>query len=205
MRTKTLALTAALTLAGAAASMAQVYSQNIVGYVNVTYPAGFAIAANPLKTGSNTVAEVFPSVDLFTTIYKFNNTGGYEAGNGNFGAWGTPGQVLAPGQGFFINFPAAKTITYVGEVLTGTNSIALGGGFNMIGCVTPIAGRLTTDLGLNPGLFDVVYQYAKATQQYLPGNTYFGSWTIEPQIGVAEGFFYFNANPATNWTRVFNP
>jgi hypothetical protein len=75
----------------------------------------------------------------------------------------------------------------------------------MIGCVTPIAGKLTTDLGLKPGLFDVVYQYVKTTQSYLPGNTYLGSWTIEPQIGVAEGFFYFNANPATNWTRVFNP
>jgi hypothetical protein len=205
MRTKTLVLTAALTLAGAAASMAQVYSQNIVGYVNVTYPAGFAIAANPLKTGSNTVAEVFPSVDLFTQIYKYNNAGGYEAANGNFGAWGTPGQVLAPGQAFFINFPAAKTITYVGEVLTGTNSVALGGGFNMIGCVTPIAGKLTTDLGLQPGLFDVVYQYSKSIHDYLPANTYFGSWVVEPVIGVAEGFWYFNANSPTNWTRVFNP
>jgi hypothetical protein len=204
MRTKTLALTAALTLAGAAASMAQVYSQNIVGYVNVTYPTGFAIAANPLKTGSNTVAEVFPSVPLFTTIFKFAG-GAYEPGNGNFGAWGTPGQTLPPGQGFFINFPSPTTITYVGEVMTGTNSVPLNAGFNMIGCVTPIAGLITTDLKLNPGLFDTVFQFNKATQAYLPGNSYFGSWSPEPTIAVAEGFWYNNANAATNWTRVFTP
>ena len=42
MRTKTLLLTAVLGLASAATSMAQVYSANVVGYVNEPYPTGLS-------------------------------------------------------------------------------------------------------------------------------------------------------------------
>ena len=47
MRTKTLLLTAALAAAGVVSSMAQVYSVNSVGYVNLTLPNGFSMIANP--------------------------------------------------------------------------------------------------------------------------------------------------------------
>ena len=48
MRTKTLLLTAALSAAGIATSMAQVYSANAVGYVNKLIPTGFSMIANPV-------------------------------------------------------------------------------------------------------------------------------------------------------------
>src|SRR5687768_8351279 len=59
MRTKTLLLTAALAAAGLTSSMAQVFSVNAVGFVNVTVPASsFALLANPLNQPTNDLASV---------------------------------------------------------------------------------------------------------------------------------------------------
>src|ERR1700735_871929 len=54
MRTKTLLLTAALVAAGVASSMAQsnVYSLNVVGYVNVTVSPGYNLVTTPLDDGA---------------------------------------------------------------------------------------------------------------------------------------------------------
>ena len=76
MRTKTLLLTAVLSAAGLASSLAQgaVYSVNAVGYVNLTVPAGLSLIANPLDATDNTIANVL-KVPAGTQIYKFNGTG----------------------------------------------------------------------------------------------------------------------------------
>src|SRR5678810_1239027 len=62
MRTKLLAA-AAILAAGIASSMAQsnVYSLNVVGYVNRTFVGGglFSLTANPLNTTNNTLAGIF--------------------------------------------------------------------------------------------------------------------------------------------------
>ena len=55
MKTKTLLIAAATLAVGVISSQAQVYSQNIVGYVNVPYPASaFKMTANQLLTGTDT-------------------------------------------------------------------------------------------------------------------------------------------------------
>src|SRR5689334_13849488 len=79
MRTKTLLLTAALSAAGIATSMAQaVYSVNAVGYVNTTLVPGFNLVSNPLdnKTG-NTIQNLFGTgvqgtIPNNLTVYYFN-------------------------------------------------------------------------------------------------------------------------------------
>src|SRR6266851_4855036 len=54
MRTKTLVLTAAISAAALATSMAQVVSVNAVGYVRVTVAAGnLQLLANPLNQTNN--------------------------------------------------------------------------------------------------------------------------------------------------------
>ncbi len=51
---KTLLIAAAALVAGVVSSEAQVYSANIVGYVNVTCPAGAQVlVSNPLDDGTN--------------------------------------------------------------------------------------------------------------------------------------------------------
>jgi hypothetical protein len=208
MRTKTLLLTAALSVATVATSMADVFSVNIVGYVNKVYPTGYAIINNPLVNSNNTVAQLFPNPPGFTQIYKFSS-GGFEPANTFlFGNWTDPAMVLNPGQGAFINSPNVWTNTYVGEVLLGSQTNNLAPGYSLVGSKVPQAGGLQGTLGLTPGGFDTVYKFDTVAQTYGPANTYlFGNWANgDPQIDVAEGFFYLNQQATTNsWARTFNP
>ena len=52
--------------------MAQVYSVNIVGYINLTLPKGFTLIANQLNgSPDNKLETVIPAPPENTTIYKF--------------------------------------------------------------------------------------------------------------------------------------
>src|SRR5687767_13420891 len=81
MRTKTLLLTAALSAAGLASSMAQVYSVNAVGYVNQSVPGSgtpgvsrLAILAVPLNGTNNELNTTMPlpAGSDEVTIYRFD-------------------------------------------------------------------------------------------------------------------------------------
>src|SRR5436190_21900702 len=110
MRTKTLILSAVLSAAGIASSLAQVYSVNAVGYVNQTFTrAGFYIITNPLNNGNNQISTVISSAPDSTTVYRFNSATGFgdpalfvQAVPGWFNSTGPATDVLAPGEAFFI-------------------------------------------------------------------------------------------------------
>jgi hypothetical protein len=200
--------------AGLVTSMAQVYSVNIVGYVNTTVPVGFSIIQNPLTASpDNTVASVIPSVPAGAalTIYKFNSaSGSYLQVNwdSGFGEWDDPTLTIAPGEGFFAynGSAAAYTLTFVGEVPTGTLTTPLVVGFNMVGSKVPQAGLVQTDLGYTPSSAgESIYKYNNATGSYLQYNydAGFGEWDEEPSFGVGEAFFTFRGGPG-DWTRTFN-
>src|SRR5437773_11497511 len=79
MRTKTVLLVAALSAAGVATSMAQVFSVNAVGYVNKIIPKGnkLALISNPLDAGAgnNTIGNLFKGAQDGTQVYKFTGAG----------------------------------------------------------------------------------------------------------------------------------
>jgi hypothetical protein len=213
MRTKALLLGAMIGAASLVTSMAQVYSVNIVGYVNTAIPVGFSMIQNPLNASpDNTVASVIPSVPAgqALTIFKYNSASGsylqvnWDAG---FGEWDDPTLVIAPGEGFFAynGGTTAFTNTFVGEVPTGTLTTPLITGFNMVGSKVPQAGLVQTDLGYVPTGNETIYKYVNATGQYDLG-TYdpdFQSWDLEPTIGVGEAFWAYRS-AAGSWTRTFN-
>jgi hypothetical protein len=210
MRTKVLLLSAVLAALGAASAVAQVYSVNAVGYVNVTIPAGsFAMITNPLDagTGNNTVGNLIPAPPDGTTVYKYIN-GMYEAANSfGFGSWQNAAQTILPGEGVFIKTPAGQslTITFVGEVQQGVASNkSLVAGFNMTGSLVPQAGLLQTDLEYVPGEGDIVYKYNVTTQVYDPAYIFgFGVWNTQPSLAVGEAVF-IKAAAARTWTRDFS-
>ena len=208
MRTKTLLLTAALAVAGAATSMAQVYSVNAVGYVNLTIGKGFSIIANPLKAADNSVAAVIAAPPENTVLYIFTN-GKYKVDSFSSGSWDDGTESILPGQGFFIRnqSDAAFTLTFVGEVMQGTLSTPIPAGFSLISSQVPQSGALDTDLGLVFGENDVVYQFVSATQKYAVDSFSGGTWDtdpVHPTVAVGEGFFYKNNNAATTWNRTFS-
>ena len=217
MRTKTLLITAALTAAGALTSMAQVYSVNIVGYINLAVPAGFSIIANQLNNSpDNLVTTILASgVPDSTTVYKFDaTTAGYAINTFTEGVGWDGNDLLMtmnPGEGVFINAPSAFTATFVGEVkLVSDNRIYHG--YSIMSSTIPQSGAIDTDLKWAPIDSDTVFQFNNATRGYII-NTYTdgvgwdgNSGGLAPNLKVGEGFFV--NSPSTSltrkWHRCFN-
>ncbi len=89
MKAKTLLIAAAALAAGVISSQAQVYSANVVGYVNVVLPAGqFVLASNPLDDGTNTVTSLGAALANKSSIQVWNGTSFTVASKGA-GVWNT--------------------------------------------------------------------------------------------------------------------
>jgi hypothetical protein len=210
MRTKTLLLTAVLGVAGVASTMAQsgaVYSQNTVGYVTLSLPSGFSMIANPLNATTNDLNTILTNVPTSTIVYTYSSSG-YTPSTFRGGAW-HPDQVLNPGSGAFISLPSAASITFVGQVPTGSLSQPVPVGFSIQSIPIPVSVNLdsTNVTGtplLTPGNTDIVYEYQNSGG-YVP-HTYrngaFHSTDFAPAVG--ESFFYLNNNAAFNWNVTFN-
>jgi hypothetical protein len=155
MRTKTLLLIAAIGAAGAATSMAQVFSVNAVGYVNKTIPKnGFAMVSNPLKAATNTINALFQPVPVGFQVFVYTPGKGFDVGTfddleGAFLPASVGNATLLPGQGVFVKNPTASdvTITFVGEVPQGSLSTPLVAGLQIVSSQVPQAGT-ASDLGL---------------------------------------------------------
>jgi hypothetical protein len=220
MRTKTAILTAALVAAGALSSMAQnVYSVNVVGYVNVPVPHGFSLIANPLNATDNTVTALFAAKStsgeaLGNTLYSWNGIGFISNPNDEFGAgWLNPTVDLSPGKGFFINNPGPSyTNTFVGTVLQGNLTNNPPSGYSLVASKVPQAG-FVQDLGLNAGLGDTIYMWNGIGFIAINNDEFGGGWpatagfTVDnvkgPNVGVGISFFYFNFANSATWVRNF--
>jgi hypothetical protein len=216
MRTKTLAA-AAILAAGLASSMAQsnVYSLNVVGYVNKTLlGAGrYTAVANPLNTTNNTLGSLLGGIPAGSSVQKWNpSIADFDVYNKTgFGVGWSPASgataSLNPGEGVFVLTPGASgdiTNTFVGEVLQGNLTISLVTGFNMIGNKVPDSGAANT-IGLVPPTGSSLQKWNEAVQDFEVFNkTSFGiGWSPSvPNINVAEGFF-INAVSPYDWVRNF--
>jgi len=219
MRTKTLLLTAALTAAGALSSMAQVYSVNIVGYINLTVPKGYSMIANQLNaTPDNKLETILPNPPENTTIYKFNGTTyvSYNFSADNPG-WFPAGGTLAPGEGAFVRVdptqiaPATSTtFTFVGEVKL-VSATPVANGYSIISSVVSQSDTLD-NLGLPARENDNVYFFNPVTgsyknHNYSADNSPAGWFPVNPTPQVGESFFFRgdgSQGPARTWNRSFN-
>lgn len=219
MRTKTLCLAAAGLLGGMLAASAQnVYSLNIVGYVNKVAPVAnqFALWANPLDTGAgNSITNLFPSAPNATQIRAWNGAS-YVSAQKSFGNWNT-NLVLAPGTGFFIKYPAGSgsvTNTFVGTVLVenpdgqggGTNTTAITSTFALLGGKFPIGGNLTSTgvgtLNLGAALANGSQVRAWNGTAFVSAQKSFGNWNTNLPLGVGDGFFVRLSAGTSNWIQI---
>ncbi len=208
MRTKTLLLTAVLGLASAATSMAQVYSANVVGYVNTVLKPGFNMISNPLKGTNNGINTIIPNPGVGALLYKFTNPGGFSLIAENFGpgSWDV-NLTLAPGEGAFITVPALTTNTFVGEVIQGTTTNSLPTGFSIRSSIVPQSAPLdgVGGLGFPSVVGDFVYRFANPGGYSIFENLGgVGAWdpaSPVPNVGEA---FWVQKNGAGSWIRTFN-
>jgi len=229
---KTLLIAAAALAAGVISSQAQVYSQNIVGYVNVPFVANQIQVVTPALdadgTGTNnTVSTVFTTPTAGDNVFVFNGAGydilSYKSGRGV----ATPGWYngatldntysINPGVAVFYLPSANETNTQVGIVLQGTNLpnsyvSTTANGISLIGSIVPIAGGVTSGLGYTPTAGDNIfifngagydiYSYKSGRGVATPG-WYNGATLQEPVIPVGSGFWLQTVNAGTTWSENF--
>ena len=216
MRTKILLSAAAAMAAGLVSSNAQVYSANVVGYVQQSLQPGFNLVANPLDldgTGTNnTVQTVFGTQLPSATVYAmsggaFQPLAQYTSKGGWVGGTNYVNAALTPGQGVFVSVASATTVTMVGNVKQGSLSTPFSSGFNIISSQVPIAGLMQHTLNFQPaGGAATVYTFNAATQLYNPLSQYTskGGWTGagEPNLGVGQAVV-LSSGSSGNWSTNF--
>lgn len=211
-------LAAAALAAGLASSVAQsnVYSLNVVGYVNVNLASGYNLVADQLALNgagsNNTVHAVFgTNLPSGSAVYAFsggtfaNPPASYTTKGGWGGNTNAVNAALAPGGGVFVQVPSASTVTFVGEVPQGSLSTPYAAGYNIIASQVPQSGLVQTDLGYTPNSGDALYKYTGGVG-YQPTISYTtkGGWSPgQPTMGVGEAFF-LQAPGSGNWVRNFS-
>jgi hypothetical protein len=216
MRTKTTLAAAAILAAGLVSSMAQanVYSLNIVGYVNVGVTNGkLSLLANPLiPSGGNTAISnvlTLANGSDASTVFQWNKgTASWDAIGwiDGFG-WDTAAN-LNLGTGFFLQPTLTQTVTFVGDVQTGTSTNAITSGLSLLGSKIPVAGPAPGSTVGNDG--DTIFSWNTGGQTWVANGFIDGfGWDSAsvngPLLGVAEGFFYQNTGAALNWITTLNP
>lgn len=205
-----------------ATSVAQnVYSLNIVGYVNVPIQGAnkLTLVSNPLKP-SNGNYNITNTVTLPDTadgafLYKWagtawdNNIPSWIAGFGWF-----PDATINLGESFFIQSPVATSITFVGEVSTGTNVTTVPVGFTALAPKVPIAEGFPGALNGHDGDFLYTWTgsaWANTIFSYIAGYGWYGDGsptegTNGPVVNVGGGVMYQNTGTTpVSITRIFNP
>jgi hypothetical protein len=221
MRTKSMILGAAILAAGVATSMAQsnVYSVNVVGYVNRVIPGsgGFALVSNPLDTGNNVYSNLFQTLPVGSVVLKWSGSAFAPATRIAFGTGWSPStnnlNTLNPGDAAFIQSPPSSgpiTNTFVGSVVQGTWTNSFPAGFILLGNQSPDTGDFTS-LGITAAVpsspsGSQVLLWNETNQAYAPYTRIgFGAgWSpAGPAITTpGQGMFFDTVNPGS-WSRTF--
>ena len=226
MRTKVLLIAAALA-ASLASSMAQnVYSLNVVGYVNVTLPKSkFTAVANPLDASmggtiatGNDLTNLFnlataPLIGNGSTVAQFVSALNNYSSSVSYVAltkkWGS-NFPIPPGKSvLYYNAGANDTVvTFTGQVPQGTYNVATlnKSQFSLVGSPIPIGGNVTNStsvVGLVPSNGDTVATFNSALNNWNASAGYVAltkKWgnTASSTIAVGQGFLYYNAGAAAN-------
>jgi hypothetical protein len=232
MRTRTLLLSAAAIAAGLASSQAQsnVFSANVVGYVNVVLPGNgkFALIANPFDDGNgNQLTNILNgALPKQSQVLTWNGASfNIIAKGGSPAVWGSS-VPLVPGAGFFVrngnpgSLVPDLTNTFVGSIVVPnggsvTNSLPIG--FTLNGTPIPYAGNIAI-IGQNGGDTNMDFGGPLTKQSQIltwsvAGQTYNiaakgGSpalWGATVTIQPTDGFFVNNkSGPATNAVETLN-
>jgi len=204
--------------AGLVSSMAQsnVYSANIVGYVNVVFKGGgaFTLVANPFDDGNgNQLTNLVASLPNKSSVQVWDPVNSTFVGSSKAaGAWGTNFSI-PPGTGFFVKNGAAPDVTntFVGSVAVAngaSNSVALAAGqFILLGGAIPYSGNLTDayntasfNLGATLPNKSSVQVWDPVAQTFVGTSKAAGSWGANITFTPGEGIF-IKSGGATNWVQ----
>lgn len=205
---KTLLIAAAALVAGVVSSQAQVYSANIVGYVNSTCPANtLVLLSNPLDNGTNTANDLLASLPNKSTIQVWNGSAFTPLTKTSSGFAGNPS--LPVGTGFFVKSASNFTNTFVGNVVPAPNGNSASNALPasalvLVGSVLPVGGNFN-DVGTNTFNLNATLPN-KSTIQIWNGSGFTpltktsSGFSGNPAYSPAQGFFVKSAS-AVNWVQ----
>jgi len=168
------------------AAHGQVYSGNIVGYINLELYAGNNLVANQLASSDDTLNTIFQSgVPEGTTFTEWNAStqqylpaSVYDATTGwsiNY-SWGY-------GQGGLLNSPTTFTDTFLGTVWPGYDfnapfvpPLVANNGAQLLACVLPIAATYYDVMGRDPQNGDSVTTLDGPSQTSITTTFENGTW-----------------------------
>jgi len=228
MKIKSLLIAAATLAVGAISSQAQVYSQNIVGYVNVVLQGNgsYKLISNPFDDGNGIHLTHIINATALGLLKKsqcltWNTNGG---GYVTISATGTPATwagdtQLPPGVGFFVRVgqpgdgSPSVTNTFTGSIIVpsgGSVTNEIYPGYQIYGSVIPYAGNIA-NFGLNGGDTNLDFggPLTVKKSQILTFDPTAGFvttpktgtpplWAGTVAISVGQGFFINNLGPDTN-------
>jgi hypothetical protein len=219
MRTKILLASAAALVMGLASSYAQVYSANVVGYINIPltnsppagFTTGFSLVANQLDldgTGTNNsiYTVVGTNVPVNTVVEAWNGAGFSNTKWLASGKWSPNTQTISNamniGSGFFIVYPSSTTITEVGNVIQGTNTYNIVAGLQPVSSIAPISGLIDTNFNYHPSKNDQleVWNGGGFSNHKWLGSSWSGGG--DPTIGIGQAVF-LSASSNNVWTQTF--
>jgi len=203
--------------AGVATSMAQsnVYSLNVVGYVNYPFVNGnYTLVSNPLDNTTNDLNTILAgvpdgtSVGLWSTaLQDFSPV--IPQYSSRTGTW-SPDVAITPGEGFFVIASGNFTNTFVGNVRQQAIVLSLvgGGNYECIGSTAPLGGSVTNVLGQYPptdgdslGIWNTNTQDFSSTIPQYSSRT--GKWAPDYAFNVGDGFFMIRSGGPVTWTNQF--
>ena len=228
---KTLLAAAAILAVGCLASQAQVYSQNIVGYYNISLTGGqFSLVSGQLANsdGSNSVNNVLGAglssgnaQVLFWNGSSFNYYPYYNAADADpspAGFYDVNGNYctnnLSPGAGAFLVNPSSATITVVGTVPQGGYTNYIYPGFNVYSVSVPVSTNLDSTLINFPATsssdqlllwtgssYNYYTYYDAADADPSPSGWYDVNGNLAPNPAVGTSFFVEHYGSTLTWTN----
>jgi hypothetical protein len=231
MKIKTLAIAAATLAVGAITSQAQVYSQNIVGYVNGIHNLNgkfeclavpFDATAGGANPTGNTITNLFAGIAGGSVIQLWNGSAfvGYKLTAGNWINQTTlttnNGLVINPGTGIFLDLGGSKpyTNTIAGQIVVNSGSSVTNKiypGLQLVGSEIPFGDSITNTATINliGAGGNVLEVWDPVGQSYVGYKLTAGYWinqitlaTNVPNISVGQGFFYNPGTKTNTWVQV---
>jgi hypothetical protein len=196
-----------------AAGQSNVYSLNVVGYINVPFTNGYTFFANPLDHYTNNANDIMwvvegallyrfdPSTQAYCDAAIYHDRIGWTS---LAGTTNDPALELPLGEGFVVWSPTPWLNTFVGNVMQGNLTNPIPAHWSLKSCFIPLAGPLQSLLSFPSRPNDQVARWRGSFSRY----DFTDTWRpFEPEISVGEGFFVYRdplyATRANWWIFTF--
>jgi subtilisin family serine protease len=182
----------------------RIFSDNSVGYCDLTIPSGDSLVANQFDRADNRISTLLPAPPEGLQVWKYDEGGGgfvLSEYDSFFGGWSDPDLTLGLWEGALLTSPTNFTWTILGEVAQGHRAKPVGSGSSMRSVPQPVAGLVATDLLLPVAAGDIV-SVMVGGNYFTSTNAVTGWMPNEPTVNVGQSF-WINKSNATQWQRNF--